>query len=484
MKKIIAFTIIFIFMFTAVYPIKGLEENDKLGKFDNYDFTSVDVFLQDAVDSIPLEGCVLLLIKDGKVIYERAFGSYNIDTVVPIASASKWVSAVLIMKLVDEGLLSLDDKISKWIPSFDNRDDKKDITIRQCFSHTSGLPSSALCVTHQEPPWTIEICANIIAKRILRESPGTAFRYGSIAMQVAGRVAELAGVDTWINLYKDKISEPLGITSLVWNNDYPNTENPWLAGGITQITVNDYAKLLQMILNGGVYNNVTIMSQETVKEMLKDQTNGVPVASSPYERSIDHPHLGYGIGAWIDVTNENNEVVEMSSTGAFGFHPWIDLNNRMVGVFLVKTSLRKVSDIEVELRLLIRDIVSENKAPNIPDIPVGPTKIKPGISYTYNVVTTDPENENISYLFDWGDGTNSQWTSYEQSGKYISATHVWKKIGTYNIKVKAKDSNGTESRWSNPLPINIPRNRAIYSFYWLNYLERFPLLNKLIYPLK
>jgi CubicO group peptidase (beta-lactamase class C family) len=441
----------------------------------NYDFTLVNELLENAVETISLDGCVLLLIQDEEVIFEKAFGSYSLNTVVPIASATKWISAVLILDLVDDGLLSLDDKVSDWIPSFKNRGDKDDITIRQCFSHTSGLPSTALCLNYQQPPWTLEMCADDIAGKKMKEPPGTSLRYGGASMQVAGRVAELAGEDSWINLYDDRVAGPLGMDSLVWDNDYQNTANPRIAGGIDQITVYDYAKLLQMLMNGGTLNGVTIMSPETVSEMFKDQTMGVPVASSPYDGRNDFPHLGYSVGAWIDTTDELNEVVELSSTGAWGFHPWIDLERDIIGVFLVKSTLRKVFDVEVELRMLIREITSENKAANIPEKPNGPLNGEVGEKYSYFTSTTDPEGENISYLFDWGDGTNSGWTEYVPSGTIINVSHTWSK-GFFNIRVKAKDSHGTESRWSEPLPVSMPRkNKAIENFL-MNHPNVFPIL--------
>jgi len=98
-----------------------------------------------------IDGCVLLLIKDGDIIYEKAFGSYNINIVVPIAFATKWVSAVLVMDVIDHGLLSLDDKVSDWISYYNDIPDKKDITVRQLFSRTSGLTNRLLCLNFQGP---------------------------------------------------------------------------------------------------------------------------------------------------------------------------------------------------------------------------------------------------------------------------------------------------------------------------------------------
>jgi CubicO group peptidase (beta-lactamase class C family) len=440
----------------------------------NYDFTPIDNLLEEKLTSIPIDGCVLLLIKDEKIIYEKAFGSYSLNTVVPIASATKWVSAVLILDLVDDGLLSLDDKVSEYIPSFLNRGDKKDITIRQCFSHSSGLPRTAFVLNYQQPPWTLETCVEYIANKDLEEPPGSAFRYGGCSMQVAGRVAEIVGGDSWINLYNDRIADPLEIESLVWNNDYPDTLNPRIAGGIHQITVHDYAKLIQMLANGGSLNGVTIMSSETADEMFIDQTYGAPVVYSPYDGRIDFPHLGYSIGAWIDTTNQQDEVVELSSTGAWGFHPWIDRQRNIIGVFLVESTLNKIYETEVKLRMLVREITAVNQAANIPNKPDGPTGGKTGLEYTYTALSTDPESEDVSYLYDWGDGSRNSWSEYVPSGTAIEMSHTWSKSGNYDIRVKAKDSHGTESRWSNPLAITMPIDKAFQNSIIFKLFDLFP----------
>jgi len=98
-----------------------------------------------------------------------------------------------------------------------------------------------------------------------------------------------------------------------------------------------------------------------------------------------------------------------------------------------------------------------NDPPERPDPPSGPTKGKAGVTLTYSAVTTDKEDDKISYLFDWGDNTYSEWTQpYAPSGTNVSETHKWSK-GIYNIRVKAKDEHGAETAWSEPLTIEIPR---------------------------
>jgi hypothetical protein len=113
-----------------------------------------------------------------------------------------------------------------------------------------------------------------------------------------------------------------------------------------------------------------------------------------------------------------------------------------------------------------------NDPPNKPTI-TGPTSGKTGNSYTYSSSTTDPDGDQIYYLFDWDDDSNSGWKGPYNSGQTASVSHVWIVKGTYQIKVKAKDINGAEGVWSDPLPISMPRNKAINTPF-LRFLEQHP----------
>ena len=90
-----------------------------------------------------------------------------------------------------------------------------------------------------------------------------------------------------------------------------------------------------------------------------------------------------------------------------------------------------------------------NNPPNIPDAPSGPSSGKIGTSYSFSTSTIDPNEDNIAYKFDWGDGNISNWTSYISSGDIVDQLHSYSTKGTYYIKAKAKDVNGAESLWSN-----------------------------------
>ncbi len=122
-----------------------------------------------------------------------------------------------------------------------------------------------------------------------------------------------------------------------------------------------------------------------------------------------------------------------------------------------------------------------NQQPNKPSKPSGPTSGKMKETYSYTSRTTDPENENIYYIFDWGDGTDSGWLGPYNSGDLCNVSHSWDINGNYNIKVKARDVNGGESDWSEPLEISMPKTRSIDNNPLLFRLfQRFPILESLL----
>ena len=102
--------------------------------------------------------------------------------------------------------------------------------------------------------------------------------------------------------------------------------------------------------------------------------------------------------------------------------------------------------------------IYENNPPEKPSTPEGPPTGKPGISYSYSSSSTDSNGEPIFYMFDWDDGTLSEWIGPFDSGQSITTSHTWNNKGSYAIKVKAKDIYGGESFWSDPLTITMPKS--------------------------
>jgi hypothetical protein len=108
--------------------------------------------------------------------------------------------------------------------------------------------------------------------------------------------------------------------------------------------------------------------------------------------------------------------------------------------------------------------------------------LKTGKKYTFTSSTIDPNDDQIYYLFDWGDGTYSLWLGPYESGAPVEANKIWDEYGEYEIRVKAKDIYGVQSDWSDPFSITILKNKA---FNFIKIFEliilRFPFFEKILY---
>ncbi|HVV54495.1 MAG TPA: serine hydrolase domain-containing protein [Mucilaginibacter sp.] len=293
-----------------------------------YDFSAVDKELD---DSVPVKfggKCYALIDINGKDVYTKSYGGYTGDTRELIASCSKWLSAGVLMSLVDEGKLKLTDTVGKFLPDF-TKYHKGNITIAQLFSHTSGFPGNSTQGYESNPFLTLAQAADSIAKNVpLLAAPGKQFYYGGVSMQVAGRVCEVVSGESWAGLFQQKIAGPLGMT----NTDYGLTSNPGIAGG-ARSTANDYIKYLNMIMNEGVAADGTrILSQSAIAAMEQGQTANVKVAYTPYPLVLLQNNDFYAIGNWRDVTGANDVLIEDSSPGAFGAHPWVDRSRKVTGI--------------------------------------------------------------------------------------------------------------------------------------------------------
>ncbi len=98
-----------------------------------------------------------------------------------------------------------------------------------------------------------------------------------------------------------------------------------------------------------------------------------------------------------------------------------------------------------------------SNAPNIPVI-TGPTNVVINEECIYTVVTTDPDNDDIYYYIDWGDGTNSGWIGLYNSGVPVLESRVWEGLGSFMVKARAKDIHGVKSDWSEILIVNVNDN--------------------------
>jgi len=125
-------------------------------------------------------------------------------------------------------------------------------------------------------------------------------------------------------------------------------------------------------------------------------------------------------------------------------------------------------------------IRGDSQAPNKPSRPDGPTSGKINEEQTYTTSSTEPDGDKISYMFDWGDTTNSGWIGPYSSGQTASASHTWTDQGSYEIRVKAQDEHGAQSDWSEPLSVSMPRNKPLNKPPFLQFLENHPMLYQLL----
>jgi outer membrane protein assembly factor BamB len=98
-----------------------------------------------------------------------------------------------------------------------------------------------------------------------------------------------------------------------------------------------------------------------------------------------------------------------------------------------------------------------NGPPDVPRQPVGPTAAGHGIVLNFSTVTTDHDGDQVYYMWNWSDGNNSDWLGPFDSNESITVNHTWGTNGTYPLRVKAKDTLGNQSNWSQPLVISIAR---------------------------
>jgi len=325
------------------------------------DFTPVTTRMQALVANAPLSGASVLIVRNGLVVYQQAFGNYTLTQRVPIGSATKWISAAVIARLVDRGLMRWDDNIGQYLPMAPA--DKRQITLRQLFSHSSGITSTAAACLNQAE-MLLQACVDSILASPLSYPPGTGFAYGGNSMQVAGRLAEIASGRRWDDLFREEVATPLGMTGTDYGffstaPGYLAVSNPRIAGG-ARTTLADFGKLLQAILERGTVAGTQWLSSALVDQMAEDQTRGAPVIYTPLPSA-----LGYGIGQWRELVDASGGATLLSSPGAFGFYPVVDREANFAGVFLVFDSLSAVFSQVSAMWSDVRNILN-SQAPQAP----------------------------------------------------------------------------------------------------------------------
>jgi CubicO group peptidase (beta-lactamase class C family) len=315
--------------------------------FAQYNFQELDQEFATKQKLLGKDVVFMLLTKD-TLIYKKEVGDFNAKTVAPIASCSKWLTAALVMQFVDEGKLSLDDKIIRWLPEFEKYG-KNYITIRACLSHQTGIEDEGKFLKklfERKKFSSLDEEVNSFAKREIRANPGTDFWYGNIGLNIAGRVLEVISKKKFDVLIKQKLFNLVGMRKTTFTTMDNSAVNP--SGGATS-TADDYMKFLVMLLNKGKANGKQILSEASVEQLKELQTGSVKIAYAPKAAE----GFGYALGSWVAEEKEGKATV-LASPGLFGTWPMIDFCRGYAYIVLVKNLLgEERADAHMELKKVI-----------------------------------------------------------------------------------------------------------------------------------
>lgn len=330
-------------------------------------FNAIPPLVEQAIADKQLPGAVVLVGRGDRVLYEKAIGHralepsvepMTLDTIFDMASLTKVIATTTsVMQLVEKGRIRLNDRVAAYLPGFE-RYGKGAITIRELMTHTSGLrPDLDLGDDWSGYDKAIELAID----EVPTSPPGEKFVYSDINYELLGEIVHRVSGETLDKYARAHIFEPLGMkdtmflppaslrpriaptekcTPFGWPCEGPNTS--WLRGVVHDPTARrmggvaghaglfstaaDVAIFCRMILDGGIYNGVRILSPLAVAKM-----------TSPATTSKD-PNVR-GLGWDIDSTYSSNRgdllpIGSFGHTGFTGTSIWIDPLTREFVVFL------------------------------------------------------------------------------------------------------------------------------------------------------
>jgi len=340
--------------------------------------------MQRHIDAGEIAGVITLVARNGKVVYFDPQGWADLETKRPmqkdnvfnLASATKPITAVAVLMMVEEGKIHLNDPVWKYVPEFKNEKVRilkagatletdsgvsatadpvaspelvkanHDITIRDLLTHTSGLMS--LGVPNPGAPDSNELLKTNLAGMVPRFAavpldfqPGTKWAYSNWAgFDVLGRIVEITSGKPFDQFLKERIFEPLGIKDTGFGpfsdfraprlatryNPSPtglkktDPPTPWSAAtkyfsgaaGLSGST-EDYWRFMQMLANGGEFNGKRLLSPETVELMRSNHVGDL------FPGSQGFPREGTGFGYGVQVVTDRNASNSLLPNGTFGW---------------------------------------------------------------------------------------------------------------------------------------------------------------------
>jgi CubicO group peptidase (beta-lactamase class C family) len=343
-------TIVFFLLFFQF----GFSQSKKVPKEVGIDhFEDLDAIVQQ--NQKLLGGNLVAMVWTDTLVYKKELGDFDSKTVAPIASCSKWLTAALVMMFVDEGKISLDDKVSKYIPDFELYG-KNYITIRHCLSHYTGVKveTGVKGLLARKKFSTLKEEAESYARDEIQANAGEEFRYSTVGLNIAGAILEIVSKKKFDMLIKQKLFNPLGMRKSSFSTLDGSPANP--SGGAVS-TAEDYMHFLQMLLNNGKYNGVQILSEASVKEMRKLHTTPEQIKYAPKAGE----GFGYALGSWVLEEGDNGIAKVLSSPGLLGTWPMVDWCRGYACIFFVKTLLSGEQKKDVYMQM--KDAIDEKIHP-------------------------------------------------------------------------------------------------------------------------
>ena len=290
-------------------------------------FDQTNALMTERVNSAGLSGGMVRIGRaDGSVIYEKSIGAVRGSTPLSVASSTKWLTAATFMTFVDQGVIGLDDNIAKWLPEFSN--DAPPVTPRQLLSHTSGVRDNKC----QAGGMSLSACVKAIASSARQFPAGSKFSYGNSDFLVIGRLVEILGGADFATIVNQRITGPLQMNATTW----PGAPSMANAAFGVRVTIDDYGKFLQMVLNRGETSGTRVLSGQAVDALISNQVSAYDTTNDFAVGITKIPR--YGLGGWPDVVNEFGGTVVASGNGAMGFYPWVDYATNTWGIIGVQDS--------------------------------------------------------------------------------------------------------------------------------------------------
>ena len=382
-----------------------------------FDKAAMDALLSGAVERGEVVGVAATVFDEGQTVYTGAFGlrdrerdlPVTEDTVWRIYSMTKPITSALIMDLEEDGLLSLSDPASKYIPQLAEMkvvsmgpdgtpvysEQARPMTVEDLLLHRSGMAYGIFGGNPVEdayagaglldPATTTAQKMDALGKLPLLFQPGEAWMY-SYATDVLGRIAEVAGGKPLDALFQERFFAPLGMTetsfrvqpeqaarfatnyalrpdgSFVVAEDAQGSpflnDNAYQSGGGGLVgTMGDYAKFARMMLDGGVYEGRRILSEETVARMTSDQM--APGFRSPLPWLGGDTGVGFGYGGSVQTRatpeqqrEEGRHPGQWGWSGAARTTFYIDPENDAFGIIMLQMFAPEDPQIHADFRAL------------------------------------------------------------------------------------------------------------------------------------